>query len=54
MPEDLDQIDRAGALRQAAEALMSEAADMALSQVDRDTATAALSRLYVLAQEVQA
>lgn len=54
LPEDLDQIDRAGALRQAAEVLLAEAADPALSQADRDTAAAALSRLYALAQEVQA
>jgi DNA repair exonuclease SbcCD nuclease subunit len=54
LPEDLDQIDRAGALRQAAEMLLAEAADPALPAADRDTASAALSRLYALAQEVQA
>lgn len=54
IPEDLDQIDRAGALRQAAEVLMAEAADIALPQADRNIATAALSRLYALSQEVQA
>lgn len=54
LPEDLDQIDRAGALRQAAEMLLAEAADPALSAADRATASAALSRLYALAQEVQA
>jgi DNA repair exonuclease SbcCD nuclease subunit len=54
MPEDLDQIDRAGALRQAAEALMAETTDAALSEADRATASRALSRLYALAQEVQA
>ncbi len=54
LPEDLDQIDRAGALRRAAETLLRDCADPALSQSDRDTATAALSRLYVLAQEVLA
>lgn len=53
-PDDLDQIDRAGALRQAAEALLAEAGNTALSQADRDTAVAALSRLYALAQEAQA
>lgn len=53
-PGDLDQIDRAGALRQAAEMLLAEAADTALSGADRDIATSALARLYALAQEVQA
>lgn len=54
LPEDLDQIDRAGALRQAAEVLMAEAADAALSQSERDTAAGALARLYSLTQEVRA
>lgn len=54
LPEDLDQIDRAGALRQAAEALMAESIDAGLSQSDRDLATSALARLYALAQEVRA
>lgn len=54
LPEDLDQIDRAGALRQAAEALLAEAQDASLSQADRDTATSALARLYALTQEVRA
>jgi len=54
LPEDLDQIDRAGALRQAAEVLLAEAAEEALSQSDRDTASAALARLYTLTQEVRA
>jgi DNA repair exonuclease SbcCD nuclease subunit len=53
LPEDLDQIDRAGALRQAAEVLLAEAGDAALSQADRDTAQAALARLYTLTQEVR-
>ncbi|MAO00393.1 DNA repair exonuclease [uncultured Roseovarius sp.] len=53
IPEDLDQIDRAGALRQAAEVLMAEAGDATLSQSDRDTASAALARLYALSQEVR-
>jgi DNA repair exonuclease SbcCD nuclease subunit len=52
-PDDLDRIDRAGALRQAAEALRAEARDPALSQADRDTAAAALARLHALTQEVQ-
>ncbi len=54
VPGDLDLIDRAGALRQAAEGLMAEASDTILSQADRDTAAAALARLYALAQEVRA
>jgi hypothetical protein len=54
VPGDLDLIDRAGALRQAAEVLMAEASDTVLSQADRDTAAAALARLYALAQEVRA
>lgn len=54
LPQDLDQIDRAGALRQAAEGLLAESANADLSQADRDIAAAALSRLYALAQEVQA
>lgn len=54
LPQDLDQIDRGGALRQAAEALLAEAGDAALSQADRDIAAAALARLYALAQELQA
>lgn len=54
LPEDLDQIDRAGALRQAAEVLLAEAGDTTLSQSDRDTASAALARLYALSQEVRA
>lgn len=54
LPADLDQIDHAGALRQAAEALLAESADPALPQSDRDTASAALARLYALTQEVRA
>ena len=54
LPEDLDQIDRAGALRQAAEGLLAEAGDATLSQTDRDTAQAALARLYAFTQEVRA
>jgi DNA repair exonuclease SbcCD nuclease subunit len=54
LPQDLDQIDRAGALRQAAEVLLAEAGDMSLGQPDRDIASAALARLYALAQEVRA
>lgn len=54
LPEDLDQIDRAGALRQAAEGLLAEATDATLGQSDRDIAAAALARLYALTQEVRA
>lgn len=54
LPRDLDQIDRAGALRQAAEVLLAEAGDAALPQSDRDTAAAALARLYALTQQVRA
>lgn len=53
-PEDLDQIDRGGALRQAAEVLMAETEDASMTSADRDIAMAALSRLYALTQEVQA
>jgi len=44
--EDLDQIERVGAIRQAAEALMAEAINPDRSRADRDIATAALNRLY--------
>lgn len=54
MSEDLDQIDRAGALRQAAETLLAEVGDTSLSQAERNIAAAALSRLYALAQEMRA
>jgi len=54
LPEDLDQIDRAGALRQAAEVLMSESLNPGLSQSDRDIASIALARLYALTEEVRA
>lgn len=52
-PDDLDLIDRAGALRHAAEALLAEAQDPSLSQPDRDVAASALSRLYSYAQQTQ-
>jgi DNA repair exonuclease SbcCD nuclease subunit len=52
--DDLDQIDRAGALRQAADDLLAEVGDSRLPQAERDVAAAALSRLYALAQEVRA
>lgn len=53
-PDDLDGIDRAGALRQAAETLLAEAQDPARAQAERDVSASALARLYALAQEVQA
>ncbi|MDQ7774952.1 MAG: DNA repair exonuclease [Paracoccus aminovorans] len=53
-PGDLDLIDRGGALRQAAEALLAEAGDPALAQAERDLAGQALARLYALVQEVDA
>jgi hypothetical protein len=48
-PADLDLIDRAGALRTAADRLAAEAADPALSAEDRATAAAALARLFAYA-----
>ena len=53
-PQDLDGIDRGGALRQAAEALLAEADDPRLGAAERAVAASALSRLYALAQEVRA
>lgn len=47
---DLDLIDRAGALRAAAEALQAEAADPARPEAERRTAAAALDRLFAFAQ----
>ncbi len=48
---DLDEIDHAGAMRLAAEQLMTEAEDPSLSEDDRAIAAAALNRLYAYAQE---
>nr|WP_047170092.1 metallophosphoesterase [Sphingomonas sp. Y57] len=50
--EDLDLIDRAGALREAADALLAESADPSRSAADRAIAVAALARLYGYAQQV--
>ncbi|QIB33602.1 metallophosphoesterase family protein [Ancylobacter pratisalsi] len=50
--EDLDLIDRAGALREAAEALRAESLDPARSLAERDVARAALMRLFSYAQHV--
>ena len=49
--EDLDALDRQGALRAAAEALSREAADDSLPPETRDTARAALSTLFTFALE---
>lgn len=49
---DLDQIDRGGALRDAADALLAEAQDASRSAAEREIASAALGRLYSLAQTV--
>ncbi len=50
--EDLDRIDRAGALREAANTLLAEAGDESRSAAERETARAALARLYSYAQVV--
>lgn len=47
---DLDLIDRGGALREAANALLAEAGDESRSAAERDVARAALVRLYSYAQ----
>lgn len=52
--EDLDQIDRAGALREAANTLFEEASDETRSASEREVSRAALARLYSYAQEVSA
>ncbi|SFG09274.1 DNA repair exonuclease SbcCD nuclease subunit [Palleronia marisminoris] len=48
---DLDEIDRGGALRLAADMLMAEAGDTARSEPDRTVATDALARLYAYTRE---
>lgn len=53
-PDDLDRIDRGGALRQAAEALLAESSDPAQTPEARETAAAALARLFAMAVEVGA
>lgn len=50
--EDLDQIDRAGALREAANVLLAEARDESRSATEREIARAALARLYSYAQVI--
>ncbi|SER47836.1 DNA repair exonuclease SbcCD nuclease subunit [Tranquillimonas rosea] len=49
---DLDEIDRAGALRLAAEALLTEAEDVAQDSREREVAADALARLYAFVKEV--
>ncbi|MAM25682.1 MAG: exonuclease SbcD [Rhodobacteraceae bacterium] len=48
---DLDEIDRAGALRLAADTLLEEAESKDLPQEEREIAQAALSRLYAYVKE---
>lgn len=50
--KDLDQIDRAGALREAAQALLADSGDETRSATERTVATAALARLFGYAQQV--
>ena len=52
--EDLDGIDRGGALREAADALAAQAGDGALPAAEREIARAALARLYSYAQDSDA
>ncbi|WP_274626731.1 metallophosphoesterase family protein [Arvimicrobium flavum] len=49
---DLDAIDRAGALREVADALLAETGDANRSAEERDIARSALARLYAYAQAV--
>jgi DNA repair exonuclease SbcCD nuclease subunit len=50
--KDLDRIDRAGALREAANALAAESNDSRRSAAERDIARSALTRLYTYSQAV--
>lgn len=50
--EDLDQIDRSGALREAANALLGEATDERRASSEREIARAALVRLYSYTQAI--
>jgi hypothetical protein len=50
--EDLELIDRAGALREAAETLQAESLDATQSAADREIAQAALMRLFSYCQKV--
>lgn len=49
---DLDRIDRAGALRGAADALLADSEDATRSAADRAIASAALARLYAYVEQV--
>lgn len=51
--DDLDQIDRAGALREAAQALLSESDDDARSTADRDISREALVRLFTYCEAIE-
>jgi DNA repair exonuclease SbcCD nuclease subunit len=51
---DLDEIDRGGALRLAAETLVEEAESETLSQSERDVAADALARLHAYVREAEA
>lgn len=51
-PEDLDQIDRGGALREAANALLAESADERRPSSEREIARAALMRLFSYTQAI--
>lgn len=53
-PDDLDRIDRAGALREAADALLAESTEAGRSEAERAVAKAALVRLHAYAQAVSA
>jgi DNA repair exonuclease SbcCD nuclease subunit len=50
--EDLDLIDRAGALREAAQALLAESTDEMLSTSERNTAREALVRLFTYCEAI--
>ena len=50
---DLDRIDHAGALRQAAESLLAESADEALAAEERSVARDALVRLFTYCEAIQ-
>jgi DNA repair exonuclease SbcCD nuclease subunit len=51
-PDDLDMIDRAGALRDAAQSLLSQAEDVGRSQEERAISRMALNRLFSYCQQV--
>ena len=52
--EDLDMIDKGGALRQAAEMLRAESADTLRSAQERAVAADAMNRLFAISREVEA